>query len=155
MLRGPLSQRSSPGLPKQMRWVQRTLEAPLQHPVNDPYATHVPADRSSRLELLRRARWLDQFDDPVPAPGSHESVQPSHILQALHIAECDRGNSEWFHFRYRDTSGACLLRFSMCGPALDLLPAFCRDNRSAARESGHDPALAWREFRAERRCPCI
>src|SRR5271170_7595422 len=71
------------------------------------------------LELLPQGQWLGQFGGPVPASRSGESVPPSRILRALHIAVCDRGNCEWSRFHCRDRTAACLSDLSKSAPALE------------------------------------
>src|SRR5262245_44843759 len=71
----------------------------------------------SHRELFRRVRWPSRFDDLALARESGESVPPSRILRALHIAGCDRGNCEWFRFHCRDRTEACRSHWLMCAPA--------------------------------------
>src|SRR5215472_4738682 len=80
-------------------------------------ATRVLGGHCQCLELLRRARWLNQSGGPAPAPESRESVPPLHILRGPRIAGYARDNCGSFRFRYRGRSGACPSPSSTCGPA--------------------------------------
>src|ERR1051326_1754716 len=101
-----------------MARAQRCFESALES-ARDVWANSACAASRSRLELFYPAQWLNQFDGPALVRGSHEFVRPSRIPRVLHTVGCDRSNYEWFHFRYRDRTGACLAHFLMCGPASD------------------------------------
>lgn len=79
--------------------------------VSDVWTACVLWDPRRRLELLCGGRWPNQFG-LAPGLGSAEFARPSRTPEEFRIAGRDRGNCEWFRFRYRDHFEAGLLDYS-------------------------------------------